>query len=1283
MNEFFVEIPASHQSGTTLCKLAALVVKMRSLAVKWPMSQLEISFFGTFQVKVSGVTMASFRSVNTQGLFAYLILQAERPFSRELLATLFWPDVPDSLAKKNLRQTLYQLRQLLNDIDDLERPFLLVSRQNIQWNLASDYSLDVPSFLAALAHGNLAAAVAHYQGELLPGFTCDSLEFEGWLRQERERLHRLALTALDDLTERQIAQADFAAAQATARRQLVLEPWREAAHRQLMRALALAGDRSAALAQFAICQQVLQEELGAPPERETVNLVAQIEAGAFGQDDVALIAGQYELGEPIGQGAMGTVYRGRDSLTGQPVAIKVLDRNRVAGNPELVARFRREGEALRQLAHPHIVQLLATDEKEGHHYLVMELVEGGDLLNFLREQPRPPLPQVLSIALDLSDALTRAHRLNILHRDIKPANVLLDGNGRPKLTDFGIARLGEDSTLTQHGAVLGTVAYLSPEACQGEPLDERSDIWSFGLLLYEMLAGERPFARPTSAATFMAILQEPTPDIRTVRHDLPPALTNLLDQMLRKDKNQRLTSVRLVGAALEALLQGVEAGTADEIVLPTPPSMPIPAVPTPAVPSGLFQAPNAPPHFVGREVALAELADLLKQEQVVALVGMGGIGKTSLAAAVAQALRPHFADGVLWANTYTSEPSNILELWGRAYDHDFSGLTDLASRETAVRSLLVDKQTLIILDNVDDAAEARPLLLHGARGAVLLTTRNLDIAAALNAQAYVVPELSAASSQALLVQILGEERVLNDPEEEAAAAQIGELLHHLPLAVEIAAQRLKSRARMTLAAMARRLQDEQQRLGLAISDSAVRASFEVSWDALDEELQTLFAQIAVFGGRPFTAEALAAVADWNLYLTEDDLYTLTTLSLVQEVGETRYKQHPLLADFAAEKLGDNDVANERMVRYFLKYAQENQENFEALDPEWENLLAAVQVAHQERIWRLVLDLTATLGRCWFRYGRYQDANTAYALAETAAQKLDSDEDLAHTLLRWAEVAIEQSNYDKAWEQLETAVNIYYRREDGAGIAQSCCFQGCILFDQGHYQEAEKQLQQSMLFAKQLDDEAIEARATEQLARVYFETDDNTERARQVALQAMQMHHTGDNQFGQAKMHRLLSNIEIRNGDLDQAEKEAMRAKELSERIQDPVEKGLANYLLVAIYSMQEAYDKADLLAQDSLEIFRRRGNIRYEAMMLNELSLNYLALGSPDKSLEITHKTLQLFRQIEERLGYAYAMRHLGDIYKQLGQPQQSLDAWQEAKEIAEFLNHSHLLSQLDKRLNA
>ena len=245
------------------------------------MSRLEVLLFGTFQAQLDGVSLTTFRSVNTQGLFAYLIFQAERPFSRDLLATLFWPDVPDSTAKKNLRQTLYQLRQLLNDSDDQPHPFLIVTRQTIQWNPASDYTVDVQKFLSDLATGNLSAAVGCYHGELLPGFTCNGLEFEDWLRQERERLHRLVLTVLDDLTEQQLAQSEFAAAQASARRQLALESWRESAHRQLMRALALADDWQASLVQYEVCKDLLAEGLGVPPSPETIDLYEAIRNGTL------------------------------------------------------------------------------------------------------------------------------------------------------------------------------------------------------------------------------------------------------------------------------------------------------------------------------------------------------------------------------------------------------------------------------------------------------------------------------------------------------------------------------------------------------------------------------------------------------------------------------------------------------------------------------------------------------------------------------------------------------------------------------------------------------------------------------------------------------------------------------------------------------------------------------------------------------------------------------------------------------------------------------------------
>jgi DNA-binding SARP family transcriptional activator len=240
------------------------------------MVHLSLTFLGSFQATLGGKPITAFRSAKVQGLLVYLALENQQPHARDVLAALFWPDEPEAVAKKNLRQSLYQLRQVLGDADPQKIPYLLVTRSTVQFNPASDHALDVTAFETYLEKDQLEQAATLYRGDLLPGFTCDSLPFEEWLRQEGERLHRLALDALFELSRRSLARADYNAARNFAQRQLLLEPWREEAHRQLMQALALLGERSAALAQYEACRVALEEELGVEPSAETEALVAHI-----------------------------------------------------------------------------------------------------------------------------------------------------------------------------------------------------------------------------------------------------------------------------------------------------------------------------------------------------------------------------------------------------------------------------------------------------------------------------------------------------------------------------------------------------------------------------------------------------------------------------------------------------------------------------------------------------------------------------------------------------------------------------------------------------------------------------------------------------------------------------------------------------------------------------------------------------------------------------------------------------------------------------------------------
>jgi len=258
--------------------------------------------------------------------------------------------------------------------------------------------------------------------------------------------------------------------------------------------------------------------------------------------------------ELLAVGGMGEVYRGILAETGQPIVIKRLRPDLLANDNDLLVRFAREAEALRQLNHPNIVKIFATLSDPKDPQIIMEYVPGGSLRDLLDKESQLPLSRILRLGLELADALTRAHHLNIIHRDLKPANILLAEDGSVRLTDFGIAYLAnQEQRLTQTGAVMGTAAYLSPEACLGDELDNRSDIWSFGVILAEMLTGKNPFVGGNFTATVSSVIHKPLPDLQPHRPDAPLELIRLIEKMLVKNRDERISSSRQVAAALDLI----------------------------------------------------------------------------------------------------------------------------------------------------------------------------------------------------------------------------------------------------------------------------------------------------------------------------------------------------------------------------------------------------------------------------------------------------------------------------------------------------------------------------------------------------------------------------------------------------------------------------------------------------------------------------------------------------------------------------------------------------------
>ncbi len=248
---------------------------------------------------------------------------------------------------------------------------------------------------------------------------------------------------------------------------------------------------------------------------------------------------------------MATVWRGEDPLLARAVAVKTLD-PQLAADDALRVRFRREAIAAAAVAHPNIVATYDTGEDDGVAYIVMELVEGATLRQAIDLHGALPPARAADIGAQVADALAAAHSRGLIHRDVKPSNVLVQLDGRVKVTDFGIAKAADQSAdeLTRTGNVLGTARYLAPEQVEGHPVDERSDVYSLGLVLYEMLAGRSPFGADTELATAVARLTSAPPRISDARPDIAPGLAHVVDRALAREPDDRWPTAAAMRDAL-------------------------------------------------------------------------------------------------------------------------------------------------------------------------------------------------------------------------------------------------------------------------------------------------------------------------------------------------------------------------------------------------------------------------------------------------------------------------------------------------------------------------------------------------------------------------------------------------------------------------------------------------------------------------------------------------------------------------------------------------------------
>src|SRR5918911_2966864 len=294
-----------------------------------------------------------------------------------------------------------------------------------------------------------------------------------------------------------------------------------------------------------------------------------------------LFDGRYRILRKLGTGGMANVYLAEDEVLGRRVAIKILN-DRHAGDDQFVERFRREAKNAAGLSHPNIVSIYDRGEAEGTYYIAMEYLDGRSLKELIVSRGAAPVKVAIDYARQILAAVRFAHRHGIVHRDIKPHNVLVDAEGRLKVTDFGIARAGA-SQMTEAGSIIGTAQYLSPEQAKGAPVDQTSDLYSVGVLLYELLTGTAPFSGDTPVEIAMKHLSSVPEPPSAHRADIPHDLDLVVMRALAKDPSERYQSAEEFDADLARVARGATVSPATEEAATAIISRPAPATAPTAV----------------------------------------------------------------------------------------------------------------------------------------------------------------------------------------------------------------------------------------------------------------------------------------------------------------------------------------------------------------------------------------------------------------------------------------------------------------------------------------------------------------------------------------------------------------------------------------------------------------------------------------------------------------------------------------------------------------------------
>jgi predicted ATPase/serine/threonine protein kinase len=827
------------------------------------------------------------------------------------------------------------------------------------------------------------------------------------------------------------------------------------------------------------------------------------------------ILGSYEIVAPLGAGGMGEVYRARDTRLGRDVAIKLLPAA-FSANCDRLHRFEQEARSASALNHPNIVTIYELGQDGSDHYIAMELVEGKTLRELL-DSGLLPMRKAIEIAAQVAEGLSKAHEAGITHRDLKPENLMVSQDGFVKILDFGLAKLmptSEDlsgmftlsSPHTQAGLVLGTLAYMSPEQASGDRLDFRSDQFSFGLVLYEMVTGKRPFQKSTAAETLVAILREQAEPIGVQNRAAPAPLCWAIERCLAKEPDKRYVSTRDLARELAAIRDCFS-------------EKPVKQVET--RPTNL---PMSRTRFVGREKEVAAARELLQRPDVrlVTVTGPGGIGKTRLAVEAAGSLIERFPGGIHFVPlSPLSDPdlvaSVIVQTLGIRGAGGQSPLEML--KENLQESLRAPM--LLLLDNFEHLVQAAPtvaeLLVMGPNLKILVTSR-----AALHVYGeheFPVPPLALPDSRSMpsvevlsrypAVALFVERAVAAKPdfdlnrENAPAVTEICARLDGLPLAIELAAARVKV---LSPSSLLTRLASRLQLLtggarDLPLRQQTLRAAMDWSYDLLNAAEQKLFRRLSVFVGG-CNLEGVEAVCDTKRDLDLDLLDGMASMvdkSLMQQVepveGESRFVMLETIREYALEKLkinGEEALTKRAHAAYFLVLAEEaaTQQSgaegakwLERFAFEHDNFRAGLEWLTETGDAEWGLRLGAALFDFWetrdyLSEGRARLGKLLKLAGATAPTKVR-----ARALFAAGVLASAQGDYASADALVGESLDITRQLHDQQGVAVSLNALAAIAKNRGDVAVAHSLFEESLAVWRELGDLKAVARSLSNLANV--------------------------------------------------------------------------------------------------------------------------------------------------------------------------------------------------------